>query len=399
MKALVIGGGPAGLMAAQCLAEAGRTVEVFDAMPSVGRKFLLAGKGGLNLTHSEPLAQFLPRYGPQRQRVTAWLEALSPDDIRDWARQLGVETFIGSSGRVFPEEMKAAPLLRSWLRRLRSQGVSFSVRHRWLGWDHTGQLRFQSPEGEVLCRAEAVVLALGGASWPRLGSDGSWVPWLQGRGIQVQPLAPSNCGFEVAWSEHFRDRFAGCPLKSAEISFGGERRRGEFVVSQHGLEGSLIYPFSPLLRDSIERYGSATLLLDLVPDQSLERLTSQLSKPRGSKSMSSHLSRAGLEGVKAGLLREALRDLSNPAQVAATAKSLPLVLLRPRPLDEAISSAGGVCLDQLDDQLMVRSLPGLFCAGEMLDWEAPTGGYLLSASLASGRVAGKGAALYLQDPR
>jgi len=399
MNALIIGGGPAGLMAAEALTQAGHPVEVFDAMPSVGRKFLLAGKGGLNLTHSEALEPFLARYGSQAGRVQGWLQALSPTALRQWAQDLGIDTFVGSSGRVFPKEMKAAPLLRAWLRRLRSQGVDFHMRHRWKGWTEQGELTFQAPGGEVRRQPRVTILALGGASWARLGSDGAWVPWLQAKGVEVAQLVPSNCGFEVAWSEHFRERFAGSPLKSVEVSVAGERRRGEFVVSQQGVEGSLIYPFSPALREEIARLGSATLRLDLTPDQSLERLTTQLSKPRGSKSMSSHLGRAGLEGVKAGLLREALSDLSDPTLVAATAKSLPLVLLRPRPLDEAISSGGGVCLEQLDDQLMVRSIPGLFCAGEMLDWEAPTGGYLLTASMASGRVAGRGAARTLQEPR
>jgi len=391
MNALIIGGGPAGLMAAEALSQAGHPVEVYDAMPSVGRKFLLAGKGGLNLTHSEPLESFLKRFGSQSKRVQSWLQTLSPADLRQWAQELGIDTFVGSSGRVFPKEMKAAPLLRSWLRRLRAQGVVFHTRHRWTGWTNQGDLSFLAPEGEVRRPAGVVVLALGGASWARLGSDGAWVPWLREKGVAVTPLAPSNCGFEVAWSSHFQGRFAGTALKSVEIL----GRRGDCVVTHYGLEGSLIYPFSPALREEIAVSGVATLQLDLVPDQKLERLTAQLARPRGSKSLSSHLGRSGLEGVKAGLLREVLSHLNDASLVATTAKNLPLRLLAPRPLDEAISTAGGVCLEELNDGLMVRSHPGLFCAGEMLDWEAPTGGYLLTASLASGRVAGRAAAEFL----
>lgn len=391
MSVLVIGGGPAGLMAAEVLSEAGQAVQLCDAMPSVGRKFLLAGKGGLNLTHSEPLERFVARYS--HPGVADWLRILGPDPIRDWARQLGVETFVGSSGRVFPSEMKAAPLLRSWLRRLRAAGVDILQRWRWEGWTEAGELRFATPEGEQLRSPQAVILALGGGSWPQLGSDGAWVAWLRARGLAVTDLEPSNCGFEVAWSPIFRDRFAGCPLKSIEI--GG--RRGDCVVSAYGLEGSLLYPLSPALRDKIRQAGAATVELDLVPGQSLDKLTAALARPRGSNSQAKHLGRAGLEGVKAGLIREVLADLSDPAQVAATAKACPVRLLAPRPLAEAISSAGGVAFEELDDRLMLKRLPGVFCAGEMIDWEAPTGGYLLSACLASGRVAGGGALSFLQS--
>lgn len=389
--AIVIGGGPAGLMAAEAIRLGGFDVQICDAMPSVGRKFLLAGKGGLNLTHSEPLDGFVKRYS--HPRVADWVNVLSPQDLRDWALELGVETFVGSSGRVFPKEMKAAPLLRSWLRRLRAGGVDIHHRWRWEGWTDTGALRFRTPEGEREEQARAVVLALGGGSWPKLGSDGRWVDGLRGRGIQVEALEPSNCGFEVAWSEFFRERFAGQPLKSVEI----EGRRGECVVSAYGLEGSLLYPLSPQLRQQIQASGSALLHLDLVPGQSLEKLTAALSRPRGSNSQAKHLGRAGLEGVKAALLREVLADLNDPQQVAATAKHLPLRLLAPRPLEEAISSAGGVHFGELNDQLMLERLPGVFCAGEMIDWEAPTGGYLLTASMASGLVAGRGVATYLSS--
>jgi uncharacterized flavoprotein (TIGR03862 family) len=390
MQALVIGGGPAGLMAAQALSESGFPVELCDAMPSVGRKFLLAGKGGLNLTHSEPLERFAARYS--HPRAAAWLEAFGPEEARAWARGLGVETFVGSSGRVFPTEMKAAPLLRSWLRRLRAGGVDIRQRWRWEGWTAGGQLRFSTPEGEQLRHPRVVVLALGGGSWPRLGSDGAWVPWLRARGLAVAPLQPSNCGFEVSWSPFFQERFAGQPLKSIEI----EGRRGECVVCQYGLEGSLLYPFSPALREEITRSGSALLYIDLLPGQSFEKLRAALARPRGSNTMAKHLARCGLEGVKAALLREVLNDLSDPGLLASTAKHLTLRLKATRPLAEAISSAGGVRFEELDEQLMLHKLPGVFCAGEMLDWEAPTGGYLLTACLASGLVAGRGASGYLK---
>lgn len=389
MNALVIGGGPAGLMAAEALSVAGCAVEVCDAMPSVGRKFLLAGRGGLNLTHSEPLEAFASRYS--HPRAAAWLQALSPEQIREWARGLGVDTFVGSSGRVFPAEMKAAPLLRSWLRRLRAAGVDIRQRWRWEGWTAEGELRFATPEGEQRRSPQAVVLALGGGSWPQLGSDGAWVPWLRARGLAVSDLEPSNCGFEAAWSPILREKFAGEPLKSIEI----QGKRGDCVLTEYGLEGSLLYPFSPALRQEITRAGSALIHLDLLPGVSLEKLTALLTRPRGSMSAAKHLARAGLEGVKAGLVREFLPNLADPSAVAAMAKALPVRLLATRPLPEAISSAGGVAFEELDDQLMLRRLPGVFCCGEMIDWEAPTGGYLLTACLASGLVAGRGAAAFL----
>ena len=393
MDVLIIGGGPAGLMAAEAVCQAGLQVQLCDSMPSVGRKFLLAGKGGLNLTHSEPLDRFVQRFS--HPRVADWLEHLNPQQLRDWAQELGVETFVGTSGRVFPSEMKAAPLLRSWLRRLRAGGVDIRQRWRWEGWTESGQLRFATSEGEQSLSAPAVILALGGGSWPQLGSDGAWVEWLRGRGLDVPALEASNCGFEVAWSPIMKERFAGQPLKSIEI----EGRRGECVVSEYGLEGSLIYPFSGRFREQIRQSGSAWVHLDLLPGQSLEKLTAALAKPRGSNSLAKHLGRAGLEGVKAALVREVLSDLSDAARVAATAKHLPLRLLAARPLEEAISSAGGVAFEELDERLMLKKLPGVFCAGEMIDWEAPTGGYLLTASFASGLLAGRGAAAYLQELR
>ncbi len=400
---IVIGGGPAGLMAAEVLAGAGITVDLFDAMPSVGRKFLLAGKGGMNITHSEPLEPFLSRYGTRRDRIEPLLRAFSPDALREWIHGLGIPTFVGSSGRVFPEGMKSAPLLRAWLHRLRDMGVRIHVRHRWLGWDAHGALRFATPEGEIGLRADAVILALGGASWARLGSDGAWVPWLEQRGLPVAPLRPANCGFELHWSEHFRSRFAGQPVKPVVLSFTDDegvehRRQGELMVTEHGLEGGLIYALSAMLREAIARHGQATIHLDLVPGRTLERLTADLARPRGAASLAKHLkARAGIEGVKAGLLREVLssNDLDDPTVLAHTLKALPLTLTATRPLDEAISSAGGVMFEALDEHLMLRDMPGVFCAGEMLDWEAPTGGYLLTACFASGRVAGLGALAWL----
>ena len=403
----IIGGGPAGLMAAEVLSAAGLRVDVFDAMPSVARKFLQAGRGGLNLTHSEAADEFLSRYGSRREEVGRWLESFGPQHLRDWARSLGVETFVGSSGRVFPQEMKAAPLLRAWLHRLRAAGVVFHARHRWLGWDADGMLRFATPAGETRVGADGTLLALGGGSWARLGSDGAWLPLLVARGVGVRPLRPANCGFNVAWSEHLRQRFAGTPVKTISAAFvapDGSRiqRDGEFLVTVHGVEGNLIYAFSAVLRDATETTGGATLYLDLAPGRKLQRLTDDLAHPRGRDSLSNHLRRrAGIEGVKAALLHECAdpADLTSPARLAAIIKSLPLRLISPRPLDEAISSAGGVDFAALDENLMLRALPGTFCAGEMLDWEAPTGGYLLTACFASGRAAARGVLRWLAEPR
>lgn len=396
-SAVVIGGGPAGLMAAEALSEAGLSVDVFDAMPSVGRKFLLAGKGGLNLSHGEPLPAFVARYGARSAPVARWLDVLSPAALRDWAAGLGIETFVGTSGRVFPQDLKAAPLLRAWLHRLRERGVVFHMRHRWLGWDEAGALRFASPRGERSVAARVTVLALGGASWRRLGSDGAWVPWLADAGVDVAPLRPANCGFEVAWSAHLREQFAGAPIKPVTLRCEGFERQGEFVLSAYGVEGSLVYAASALLREAIERDGQATLQLDLLPDFDAERVAREVSHPRGSRSLSSHLkSRLGLAGAKMALLHELLprEAMADTALLAAAIKALPLTVTAPRPIDEAISTAGGVRLEALDDALMLRARPGVFCAGEMLDWEAPTGGYLLQACLASGRVAGQGASTW-----
>lgn len=397
---VIIGGGPAGLIAAETLVNAGGLeVTVFDAMPSVGRKFLIAGKGGMNITHSEPLAEFKARYGSRAAEIAPLLDAFGPEALRAWIHELGIETFVGTSGRVFPKEMKAAPLLRAWLHRLRQQGVHFRVRHRWQGWSADGALRFATPDGEIEVVADAVVLALGGGSWAKLGSDGAWVPLLSGRGIAVAPLQPANCGFDVAWTPYFSERFAGQPVKPAVARIAGQSRQGEFNITANGIEGGLIYALSAPLRDALALDGRATLLLDLVPGRSLERLTADLTRPRGRDSLANHLRRrAGIEGVKAGLLRElcpAATD-ATAAELAVALKSLPLPVRATRPLDEAISTAGGVVFAALDSKLMLKELPGVFCAGEMLDWEAPTGGYLLTACFASGRAAGLGVAEWLR---
>lgn len=401
--AAVVGGGPAGLMAAEVLANAGVTVDVYDAMPSPARKFLLAGIGGMNITHSEPFDDFTARYRERESQLRPLLEAFTPDELREWIHGLGIETFVGSSGRVFPREMKAAPLLRAWLHRLRGSGVRIHARHRWTGWNETGALVFETHAGEKTVNADATVLALGGGSWPRLGSDGEWLPWLRGKGVDVKPLLPSNCGFETAWSDHFRERFAGAPVKQVNMSFpalSGESvsRRGEFIVTESGIEGSLVYALSAPLRDCLLSKGPVTVHLDLAPDRPEKQLAEALEKSRGRRSMSEHLRRqAGIHGVKAGLLREGGDLPDSAAQIAARIKSLPLVLQKLRPLAEAISSAGGIPFEALDDRLMLRRIPGTFCAGEMLDWEAPTGGYLLTACFASGRRAGEGAAHWLRD--
>lgn len=400
-RVAIIGGGPAGLMTAEVLSQAGVAVDLYDAMPSVGRKFLLAGVGGMNITHSEPFEPFVERYRERAPNLRPLLEAFAPEALREWIHGLGIDTFVGSSGRVFPSDMKAAPLLRAWLRRLRDAGVHIHTRHRWLGWNTDGSLKLRAPEGDIRVSADAVLLALGGGSWARLGSDGSWVSLLQGRGIDVAPLRPANCGFEVAgWSQHLQEKFAGAPLKTVSLGLpGGPSRKGEFVVTASGIEGSLVYALSAEIRQAIERDGRATVALDLLPDHSREKIIRALAKPRGSQSMAKHFKRQlGLDGVKAGLLRE-LTDgetFQHPEALATAIKALPIILLRPRPLDEAISSAGGVPFEALDEGLMLRQSPGVFCAGEMLDWEAPTGGYLLTACFASGRAAAKGMLRWLR---
>ena len=407
----IVGGGPAGLMAAEVLAAGGVQVDLFDAMPSVGRKFLLAGKGGLNLTHSEALEPFLARFGARRHELEPMLRAFGPAETRAWAHGLGIATFVGSSGRVFPSDMKAAPLLRAWLHRLRQAGVAFHMRHRWLGWVEgrgAQALRFAGPQRELTVEADAVVLALGGGSWPQLGSDGAWVPMLSGRGVEVAPLRPSNCGFDVGrvgeggemlfgWSEFFSTRFAGRPMKNVALSMRladgtAFDQPGEFVITAGGVEGSLVYAVSAPARDAIAVSGRALIHIDLLPQRSVDFVRDEVARPRGSRSLSTHLkSRLGLDGVKAALLHELLprEAIADAARLAAAIKAMPLTLMAPRPIVEAISSAGGVRFEAMDDSLMLRALPGVFCVGEMLDWEAPTGGYLLTASMASAVLAAR----------
>ncbi|MEQ1545851.1 TIGR03862 family flavoprotein [Methyloglobulus sp.] len=398
----IIGGGPAGLMAAELISQSGAKVNVYDAMPSIGRKFLIAGKGGLNITHSDPYDLFLTRYGSRSTYIKPMLDRFDAEALKAWVHELGIQTFIGSSGRIFPSEMKAAPLLRGWLHRLRQSGVTFHVRHQWLGWHETDSqvLRFMSPQGIREVKADAVVLALGGGSWPQLGSTGAWTSLLTHRGVQIIPLVPSNCGFDVSWSEHFRDRFAGQPLKSVIASFNGFQQQGDCMITTTGIEGSLIYALSAPLRDEIALSRTATLTLDLAPGNSIETLISKFSQPRGKQSMANHLrKRLGFDGVKAGLLREIVpaEDFNEPIKLCSAIKALPIKLTATRPIAEAISSAGGVSFDAIDEHLMLRALPGVFCAGEMLDWEAPTGGYLLAACFASGRVAGGGVLKWLDS--
>ncbi|NQD35964.1 TIGR03862 family flavoprotein [Permianibacter sp. IMCC34836] len=407
LPVVIIGAGPAGLMAAECLARQGWPVRVFDAMPSAGRKFLLAGIGGMNITHSEDLLAFIARYDDAAVPIGKWLQRFSPQQLRDWIHGLGIETFVGSSGRVFPKDMKAAPLLRAWLQRLRELGVQFQPRSRWLGWAESpaggGQrLRIQTPDGEQHVDCAALVLALGGGSWPKLGSDGGWLPLLQQQGVDVAPLKPANCGFDIGWSPLFAEKFAGEALKPVVLDFVDSRgrhwqRQGEAMITATGIEGGLIYAVSAALRDAIDATGHATLRLDLVPGRDYARLLTELNKPRGSKSLAAHLQRAGIGGVRVGLLREVLSKdrMNDMAQIAKTLKALPLTLNAARPLAEVISSAGGVRFAALTDTLMLKRRPGVFCAGEMIDWEAPTGGYLLTACFASGCVAADGVQQWL----
>ena len=389
----IIGGGPTGLMAAEVVSARGVKVDVYDSMPSVGRKFLMAGKSGLNITHSDPFDVFASKYGKRRPQIEPMLKAFGADQLREWVHSFGIETFVGTSGRVFPVGMKASPLLRAWLKRLNASNVTFHLRHKLTAILPDNSLRFATTNGEVTVKADAVVLALGGGSWRRLGSDGAWVDWLKQAGAEVEPLRPSNCGFDVAWSEHFREKYGGHPLKSVILSFGEFRQQGEFIVTKEGVEGGLIYAGSARLRDEIDANGKAVMFLDLKPDRALEWLVDKLSRPRGKRSLASYLEKSlGIYGVKAGLLREFVskEDFTNAERLAGFIKALPVPLVAPRPLDEAISSAGGVRFESLDEGLMLRALPGVFCAGEMLDWEAPTGGYLLTACFSSGVAAGNG---------
>jgi uncharacterized flavoprotein (TIGR03862 family) len=399
----VIGAGPAGLMAAEVLAQGGAQVTVYDAMPSVGRKFLLAGRGGLNLTHSEALPVFLGRYGAAMPRLAPAIEAFPPESLRAWSETLGQPTFVGSSGRVFPQSFKTSPLLRAWLRRLDASGVQFALRHRWTGWDRDGRLSFETPDGRRMVDARATVLALGGASWPRLGSDGGWVGPLTAKEVVVSPLRPANSGFTVAWSEIFRDRFEGQPLKGVALSFGSHRLRGEAVITRGGIEGGAIYALSADLREAVIAEGQATLHIALRPDLAMGDLIARLSAPRGKQSFSNFLRKAAhLSPVAIGLLQEAAKtsDVSlsslSPAALAGLINDVPVQLNGVAPMARAISTAGGISFDELDECFMIRRLPGVFAAGEMLNWEAPTGGYLLQASFATGAAAGRGVLKYLE---
>ncbi len=402
--AAVIGAGPAGLMAAETLAREGASVTVYDRMPAPGRKFLLAGRGGLNLTHSEEFERFLSRYGAAAPRLRAAIEAFPPSALRAWCEGLGQETFVGTSGRVFPKAMKASPLLRAWLLRLAAMNVAFMPRHRWAGWDTDGRFQFDAAEGRICVSADAAIFALGGASWPRLGSDGHWAALFAERGIAISPLKPSNCGFTADFSELFLDRFEGQPLKGIELSFEGTSVRGEAVITKTGLEGGAIYALSPRLRDAIERSGEAVLSIDLRPGFSAAALESALSKPRAKQSASNFLRKAiKLSPAAVGLLQEAARDGGAPLssmsakELAALIKSVPVRLTEAAPIERAISTAGGVAFEEIDGRFMLRRMPGSFVAGEMLDWEAPTGGYLLQACFSTGAAAARGAIAWLSS--
>lgn len=402
----IVGGGPAGLMAAEVLSNAGVSVDVFDAMPSFGRKFLLAGIGGLNITHSEDYAKFCTRYADKQKHLQTTLDLMTPVNLCDWVHGLGIETFVGTSGRVFPKEMKAAPLLRAWLHRLRSKGVRMHVRHRWQGWGTNGQLLFSTPSGVTEYSPTATVLAMGGASWPKLGSDGAWVPWLRGVGIEVSELESANCGFEVNWSDYLREKFAGAPLKSVALRFRNlqgleTERQGELVIGRHGVEGSLIYAYSREIRQCLNERGNATFTLDLLPGRSVDRVQTEVAGlTRSSHSVSSYFkSKLGISGVKLALLHEVLDkdDFKNLEKLVSTIKALPITVHAVRPIDEAISTAGGVRFESMNSNYMLLQKPGTFAAGEMLDWEAPTGGYLLTACFATGMAAGQGVLHWLND--
>ncbi len=403
MNIAVIGAGPAGLMAAEILSAGGARVTIYDRMPSVGRKFLMAGRGGLNLTHSEPLDQFVQRYREAAPHLRAAIEAFPPEALRAWSDGLGQPTFVGSSGRIFPQAMKASPLLRAWLRRLDQSGVQFALRHYWAGWAASGDLCFEAPDGMTFFKPDATVIALGGASWPKLGADGDWIDPFKTKGIGIAPLHAANSGFRVAWSELFRDRFEGQPLKGIALSFGGETVRGEGMITRDGLEGGAIYALSAPIRNAVLAYGKAVVHLALRPDLTTSDLVERFGKPRQKQSMSTYLRKAaGLSPVAIGLMQEAAiaEGLSlsamDPEVLAAFINAVPVRLAGVATLDRAISTAGGISFDEIDAHFMLRKMPGVFVAGEMLDWEAPTGGYLLQACFATGVAAGRGALDYLK---
>jgi uncharacterized flavoprotein (TIGR03862 family) len=401
----VIGGGPAGLMAAEVLSNAGANVDVYESMPTLGRKFLRAGLGGLNITHSEAFSNFCSRYGDKRKEMEVFLNDFPPSALRDWVQELGIETFIGTSGRVFPKEMKAAPLLRAWVHRLRNAGVRFHMNHRWLGFGASNSLRIQAPTGEICIKPLATILALGGASWPELGSTGEWTPWLQDCGVKIEPWLSANCGFDVNWTAHLKEKFDGAPLKSVSLTFTDlnsytETKQGELLIKEYGIEGSLIYAFSQRLRDYIGVHGQATFTLDLLPGRSAKQVLADVSRPRGSRSLSRHLQACiGNDVLKRALLYEVLNraQMEHPPTLAKCLKALRITLRSPRPLAEAISTAGGVRFSSVNENLMLNAIPGVFVAGEMLDWEAPTGGYLLTGCFATGAWAGTGAVKWLRS--
>ena len=379
--AMIIGAGPAGLMAAERLAGEGYAVTLYEGMPSAGRKFLMAGKSGLNITHSEDLETFLTRYGASRERLEPHVRKFGPTQIRDWCTGLGIETFVGSSGRVFPTAMKASPLLRAWLKRLDGLGCKIHYRHYWTGWNDADQAVFKTPDGETTATADITVLALGGGSWKRLGSDGKWMDILQNAGIKCTPFKPANCGFDINWTDHLIDKCAGQPVKPVTLTCGTQTVRGEFVISKTGIEGSAVYAISATLRDQWLETGTATLTLDLAPDRTLEDVTTRLAKPRGKNSLGNHLRKSlGLDATKTALIFEVTprEPLNDPTKLAIAIKALPIKITKPRPLDEAISTAGGVAWEELDETFQLIKRPGTYCLGEMVDWEAPTGGYLLT---------------------
>ncbi len=403
-KVFVIGAGPAGLMAAERLAAHGIEVHVFDAKASAGRKFLLAGKSGLNISHAEELEGFLSRYQPLALSLETAIRQFDASAIRAWCLDLGIPSFVGTSGRIFPEGMKAAPLLRSFMSRLRKLGVHFHMRHRWIAWQENAAV-FATEDGEKSLQSDACIFALGGGSWPHLGSDGAWFGEFERNSIILEPLLSSNCGFEREWSTYFREKFAGVPLPSVRLTLtdvNGQvsSKVGQFVVSEYGVEGSLIYAFSGKISTLIQREGHADIYLDLLPGKSFERVLQEISHPRGARSLSAHLkSRVGLHPIHTALLHECLDKVSmqDSLSLAKYLKHLPLKLLRARPIAEAISSAGGIAWEALDTHWMLREKPGVFCAGEMIAWDAPTGGYLLTACFATGRAAADGVLSYLAE--
>lgn len=398
----IIGGGPAGLMAAEVLATAGCSVTIYERKSSIGRKFLMAGRGGLNITHSEPLDRFLTRYGENQNILTPAIQSFTPDDLRAWSENLGQETFVGSSGRVFPKSLKASPLLRAWILRLENLGVTVNRQYDWTGWNDDGSLSFHTATGKIEClKPDATLLALGGASWPSLGSDGGWVKYLQAKQIPIASLRPSNCGFAVLWTPFFKEKFAGQPLKSISITFQKTTINGEIMIAQNGVEGGGIYALSSRLRDEIELHGTATLQIDLRPSSTHSDIVARLKTPRGKQSFASYLKKTlNLAPLSIALIHEAQNDCQNlsPESLADLIKAISLTLTAPFPLERAISTAGGVKFEAIDEDYMLKSLPGVFLAGEMLDWEAPTGGYLLQATFATGRAAACGMLKWLKIP-